>query len=293
MFKYAIFIDYLEWDILESEMSLNENISFISLTNNKLGPLLRKHLKKLIRYWNEELLNCQTAIIFDFNKNVDLQIEPSEQTYSYSTEIMTILTLIFKTDLGLCRVITSEDNFKSCSSTYTLYDNYPSTIELNSEDLKLNIEKFNTLKKAWLTINTLNYSKYHPRVINALDFYYFAWNAINLHSTAINLSVVLETLFSPSSTNELAHQLAFNISKFVSMEKKQRSSNYQFVKKFYSIRSKLVHGGELKDKELYTIIEFFTFISTILLRIITDINLFNTFNQEKLRKQYIEELMFE
>lgn len=174
-----------------------------------------------------------------------------------------------------------------------MYDNYPSVIEALATDAKLNHETFEILKSAWRTLKTLNYPEFHPRVINAFDFYYFSWNSINLHSTTINLSVVLETLFSPSSTNELSHQIAYNVAKFLYSDRKERIAGYQFVKKFYSIRSKLVHGGDIKSQDLVIVVEFFKLISSILLTILTDITLFNTFNEDRMRKKFLEEFLFD
>lgn len=144
-----------------------------------------------------------------------------------------------------------------------------------------------------MVLSTFKWAIFRGAYINAFDFYYFSWNSITLYSTTINLSVVLETLFSPSSTNELSHQIAFNVAKFVYTDKKERIAGYQFVKKFYTIRSKLVHGGDIRSHDFNIVLEFFKLMSLILLKILTDITLFNIFNEDKLRKKYLEDLLFD
>ena len=124
-------------------------------------------------------------------------------------------------------------------------------------------------------------------------FFYLSWNTLTLEQTGICLSIVLETLFSPHSNNELIHQISYNVAKFIGTTKQQKNDLYKYVKKYYSTRSKLVHGETIKDEELKSIPLFFKFICDLLLKIITDQNLIHTFNDNKLRKEFIENQMFD
>lgn len=67
---------------------------------------------------------------------------------------------------------------------------------------------------------------------------------------------------------------------------------YRYVKKYYNIRSKLVHGEIISVSEHSLIHDFFKFISTIILQIIIDNKKILIFNNNKSRQKYLDELLF-
>ncbi|PKQ46494.1 hypothetical protein CSW08_02905 [Confluentibacter flavum] len=124
-------------------------------------------------------------------------------------------------------------------------------------------------------------------------FFYFSWNTLSLELTGISISIVLETLFSPHSNSELTHQIAYNIASFTGKEKQEKTELYKYVKKYYSIRSKLVHGETVKEEELNSIPPFFKFICDIILKIISDDKLIHVFNDNQKRKEFLNDKLFQ
>lgn len=292
MTQYAIIIELLEWDCESPRLEIDSIVTFINIENHFAG-ILQNKLFEPNSFADDKFFS--TAILITDDAGYSKETFPSDETYSYSTELLTILTLIFKGSLGQCRVIISMDEFKTAYSSFTLYETSAWNYEcLTSIDSKLNQKTFDLVNIVWQNLRQMpNYPKFHPRVINAFDFFYFSWNSIHLYQTALSISVVLETLFSPHSANELSHQIAFNVAKFYHKEKKDRIEAYSYVKKYYSVRSKLIHGDDVSTSDLNLIHDFFKFICELFLKIISSPKLIEIFNDNNCRKKYFEELLFE
>jgi len=150
------------------------------------------------------------------------------------------------------------------------------------------LQKICTNLKAKATSNVKQ-----SRIDNALDYFYLAWNVHTLEQTAIGLSIVMETLFAPHSNVEISHQVSFNVAKFSAETKMARQEIYKMVKRYYSIRSKIVHGDTISADEYNSIPDLFKFVSSILLKILSDKDLIILFNDNKLRRQYLDNLLFD
>ncbi|HEX9151869.1 MAG TPA: hypothetical protein VF842_07280 [Flavobacterium sp.] len=205
-----------------------------------------------------------------------------------------MLTIIKKGTLGDCRVISSTDDFKTVHGTYLLYQSQTEMIdslavfhsEFEEETEKTLRIIWNNLKEVWKSSNEKS------RINNVLNFYYFSWHTLSLEQTGICISIVLETLFTPHSNSELVHQISFNAAKFLEQDNEERMKIYRYVKKYYNIRSKLVHGEIISVSEHSLIHDFFKFISTIILQIIIDNKKILIFNNNKSRQKYLDELLF-
>ncbi len=109
----------------------------------------------------------------------------------------------------------------------------------------------------------------------------------------INLAIALEYLFSPASHHELAHQIAVNVSRFVEDTDPNLMKNYKLIKKIYSVRSSLVHGGMVSDDKLIEIIgPAFQFVSTVLRKLLLSSKMVKTFDQEKDRRELLTGYIF-
>lgn len=292
--KFAILIHLLDWGHEDKEYILDEGLTFVNLNNHPAGKLYKK-ICKVDQIDEGEPYGYDTALILYDDTGEDYSFFPSASKYSLSTTFINLLTIIYKGTLGQCRVIATKDNFKTSHGTYMLYESQTEFIDdlvvLHSKFEKHNIQ---FLKSIWENLKTTYTNDVqNSRIDNALNFFYLAWNTLTLEQTGICLSIVLETLFSPHSNNELIHQISYNVAKFSGTNKQQMKDVYKYIKKYYSIRSKLVHGETINEDELKSIPLFFKFICELIQKIISDQNLIHTFNDNKLRKEFIENQMFD
>ncbi len=292
--KFAILIHLLNWDHEDREFILDEGLTFVNLGTHPAGKLYKK-ICKVDRVDEGDPYGYDTALVLYDDTGEDHSFFPSASKYSLSTTLVNLLTIIYKGTVGECRVIASRDNFKTSHGTYMLYECQTEFIDdLVVFHSKFDKENMQLLKSIWGNLRATNIKDIqNSRIDNAVNFFYLSWNTLTLEQTGICLSIVLETLFSPNSNNELIHQISFNIAKFSGTNKQQMKEVYKYIKKYYSIRSKLVHGETINEDELKSIPIFFKFICDILLKIITDHNLIHTFNDNKLRKEFIDNQMFD
>jgi len=292
--KFAILINLLDWGHEGKEFILDEGLTFVNLNTHPVGKLYKK-ICKSDKVDHGDPSGYDTALVLYDDTGEDHSFFPTASKYSLSTTFINLLTIIYKGTLGQCRVIATKDNFKTSHGTYMLYENQTEFIDelvvLHSNFDRQNIE---LLESIWVNLKA-TYSKniQNSRIDNALNFFYLSWNTLTLEQTGICLSIVLETLFAPHSNNELIHQISYNVAKFTGTTKQQKNDVYKYIKKYYSIRSKLVHGETINNDELKSIPLFFKFICDLILKIIRDQNLIHTFNDNKLRKEFIEKQMFE
>lgn len=292
--KFAILIHLLDWGHEEKEFILDEGLIFVNLNTHPVGELYKK-ICKVDGVDEGDPFGFDTALVLYDETGEDHSFFPTASKYSLSTTFINLLTIIYRGTLGHCRVIASKDDFKTSHVTYMLYESQTEFIDdlvvLHSKFDKQNIE---LLKSIWINLKaTYIKNTQNSRINNALNFFYLSWNTLTLEQTGICLSIVLETLFSPHSNNELIHQISYNVAKFVGVTKQQKKDLYKYVKKYYSTRSKLVHGETISEDELNSIPLFFKFICDLLIKIISDQDLIHTFNDNKLRKEFIDSQMFE
>ncbi|RKQ51741.1 hypothetical protein BXY85_2773 [Roseivirga pacifica] len=292
--KFVILIHLLNWEHHENEYILEEGISFINPNTHPVGKLYKKICGR-DNIDEGEPYTFNTGLILYDETGSDHSFLPSSSHYSLSTTFINLLTIIYKGTLGHCRIIMSKDDFKTSHLTYTLYDSLTEfTDELTVYHSKFDGNSIEVLEKVWQNLkSTYTSGVQKSRIENMLNFFYFSWYTLTLELTGISLSIVLETLFSPHSNSELTHQIACNVSNLMGNEKEGKKELYKYVKKYYSIRSKLVHGETIKEVELNLIPPFFKFICEVILKIISDYSLIHTFNDNKKRREFIEDKLFE
>ena len=114
-----------------------------------------------------------------------------------------------------------------------------------------------------------------------------------MDQTCINLAIVLESLFSPTNQMELTHQISFNASQFLGDDKEEKRLLYKLFKRFYSLRSKIVHGNIPDHKELFVVTSvIFILCSEILKKIYLDIGIAKFFIEDKKRSELFSNWMF-
>jgi len=300
--KFVI-LTYLNWDYEENEYILDEGVSFVNLKTHPIGKLYKK-ICTIDNIDDGTPYFYSTGLILYDETDEDHSFLPSISHNSLSSIFINLLTIIYKGRLGYqSRVIMSKDNFKSSHLTYELYERSTMFIdeldELHALQIKFDKNNIKLLNTIWNNLKSIYLSKIYStnenksRINNVLNFFYFSWNTLTLDLTGISLSIVLETLFSPHSNTELTHQISYNIANFMGNSKQDKINIYKSVKKYYSIRSKLVHGETIKEEDKNSIPEFFRFICEIILKIMIDTELIHTFNDNNLRKKYLENKLFE
>lgn len=70
-----------------------------------------------------------------------------------------------------------------------------------------------------------------------------------LHDSILDLSIALESIYQSDQT-ELSYKLATRAGYFLGSDPEQRKRIFNCVRKFYKVRSKIVHGKETSTKEL-------------------------------------------
>lgn len=292
--KYALLIHLLDWKYEKPEFIIDSDISFVSVDQHPVG-ILYDSLCKDTGLDDSSPYTFKTALILN-QKEDDYSLFPSSSPGSLSSTFLNLLTIIHGGRFGHCRVIGSKDNFITSWGVFELYDSLTENIfhELENERSRLDQKNLQLLQNICINLKAKETTKIkHSRINNALDYFYLAWNVHTLEQTAIGLSIVMETLFSPHSNTELSHQVSFNIAKFAAKTKKGKHEKYRMIKKYYSIRSKIVHGEPISNDEYESIPTLFRFVSALLLKILNDKSLIILFNDNKLRKQYLDDLLFD
>jgi len=283
----------IDWHHEKSEFLIKEDICLICLEGHPVKILYHK-LCYETGLDGGEPYTFNVALLLTDNKEEDISIYPNSSHWSLSSMILNLLTMIYGGTLGHCRIIGSKDSFDTCWGTYELYEPLSEGVyELQASGTKLGSYELNLMQTICtnLKATTATNSK-HTRINNALTFFYLAWNVHTFEQTIIGLSIVMETMFSPGSNSELSHQVSYNIAKFACLTKNERQEKYKAIKKYYSIRSKIVHGEPINTEEYDSIPILFKFISSVLLKILSDKTLIIIFNDNKLRRQYLDDLIF-
>jgi Apea-like HEPN len=291
MLKYAVLIPHIPWEYEKTEFILDQNITIINLEESKVEGLYHNLCKETGLDDGDPYSYHSALLIEDVENNYS--ISPSSKPWSLSSLFMNLLTILNSSTFDHCKVIASKDDFDSCWRTYELYDPLVDEMhELNNTHNPLNEQTLFLLKGIWNNLKLAN-SKRNSRIDNALNFFFYSWHVHSIEQTAISLSIVLESLFSPDSNTELSHQIAFNIAKFSELEKEDRLKIYRLIKKYYSIRSKLVHGETITFEEFESIPIFFKLICSLLLKILKNPELILVFNDNNSRKNYLRDRLFE
>jgi hypothetical protein len=231
--------------------------------------------------------------------------------YSIITKLCNIIVICLSYPLDMCRMIVSADNFETAFvPPEIIYDSiygdseldilrlHPDRIDFGKDgsisysvDLKaLNDVNLKEIQNCWINQKALNDCH---RIANALSYFFYSWHSFYLDHVCLNLAITLESLFSRSSTTELSHRIAFNFSRMHGKNYEERQSDYKLIRKFYNLRSSIVHGGIAKDEELYRIVpHVFHLTANILKRILMDKELSSFYRDEKKLNQLFDQWLF-
>lgn len=125
-------------------------------------------------------------------------------------------------------------------------DNFRTVVKSLRAASRINDTSFNKYKahsptsdRVWLAMHLIGYARWTVFIPNKIAFYCSA----------------LEALLS-TSQSELSHQVAERVAVLTTKNDKSRFEAYKFVKKCYDIRSKYIHGNQVKygsEQDMYNL----------------------------------------
>ena len=310
--KSAILIHCLDWAADGSEFNLGQGVSLCRTNGSDVERLYHQVC---------ETQNVDEGDPFSYDAHVLLTEEALDDSYPYwggpfsiISRCCNFIALCTSSSLGMCRLLTSKDDFNtSWTPSMIIYEDHPDaeilraypdflsmaadgTITTTNERFPvLDDSTLQIIARCWDTYHTLRLSNNidNHRIANALSYFFYSWRSYYMDHVCLNLAILLETLFSPSSTQELSHQISFNVSRFYENTGEKQEALYKKVKRFYAVRSQIVHGGQAKDKGLYTLTpEMFHLCSQILIHILSNTDVATRFCHEKERTRLLSEWMF-
>lgn len=103
----------------------------------------------------------------------------------------------------------------------------------------------------------------------------------------------LETLFSIEKSSEIAHRVAERVSWFIGTSTEERIEIFHNVKKAYDIRSTVIHGAFLTERELQSLTDLSKFLDSILRQIFHSPNLgtLNIHDTESYQNYFLSKIM--
>lgn len=288
--KVSALIHLLNWYSEKKIINLLDGVRLIHLEGTQIEKLYQKECI-------ENGLDDSEPYIYHAAIEIDLDINDFSgdsfyDPFSLGSQILNILAIQCESALGMVRVIFTTDNYKTLQYT-NIFDHYTAQNDFIRDITGIGDIDFNIMQKmSENLIAVWENERGNSRLVNALTYFYHSWHIHYLEQTAVNLAICLECLFSPSSNSELSHQISFNIASFITDNPMEKEKLYREFKKFYSTRSKLVHGEIIKDKDLKIITTTFFKTTKILRKILFDPELAQTFNDNNKRKKYLNELVF-
>lgn len=232
-----------------------------------------------------------------------LLIEPQHDRITFDmcgvendvAQLCNAMTICFGGHVGLSRFLPLNDSLQYAGGTEIVHNYTDASFVLYTPEIAITRQSHKQIKLLWSSVRNLrdNYES-NRRLNTALSFFNYAWRGFYLGQVCINLSIVLEALFSPSSTTELAHQISYNTCYFLGKNTDERSRIYRIIKQFYSVRSKLVHGDWPNDAKLSGLTpQVFVLCADILQRILLDPVLLQKFSNNKERLEMFNQWLFQ
>lgn len=234
-------------------IKITDNIYLVKLTDDELNE--RQEYIDLSDFEDSrsKLLNEFTEIRMTMKIPIDENIDTP--VLSTGNEASIISTKVFRDMISAIRLtksgnielgITHISSFNSSFAKSTIYKLYtsPSNILIDNSDVELLLRSYNIVtlvqnddKILERVLNRFLLGKQRHNPIDRLVDYVIAWESILL------------TVSGGSIMNEISYRFGINGSSilYACGEEKDRSSGLNLMKKIYSIRSKIVHGGSEKE----------------------------------------------
>lgn len=231
------------------------------------------------------------------NKKNEIYYAFGSATRNVVDQFANVLALKLGQPIPMCRLLWSDDNFKSIVGTERIYyfSEIVSNVFWEKDWVKLSEDHIADIKNIWRNVRTIYQKGNHEgRLVNALSYYYYTWRSDSLEQIVINLAIVLEIIFAPHSQTELSHQVSFNVSRYMGKNKDERVYIYNTIKTFYGIRSAIIHGGMPDENKIISVaLRVYTLVTNIMVSILADIKTIEMFSDDKQRKNMLLKFLFD
>lgn len=267
--RIAILFSHLDWRADQRIFPIVDGLEFQSLKRSPIKALYRRLCSD--RFFHDgEPQEVLSAFLMDDVILNEISVDYHSPD-SVISKVCNCLALCLRYPVTNYCMIGSNDNFQTHTfpplelhAHYDLYELLGHTLDYTEEinrHLKtinrsydvngyfLNDKRLEEIKKCYAY-----YTNTSNRIVsNAFRFFFSAWHSRQMEHTCINLAIVLESLFSPSGRDELTHRIAFNTCHFLGTNSSERECIFDLLKRFYSLRSTIIHGGVPKHQELYVL----------------------------------------
>ena len=308
--KTSILLYLHRWNIEQNKFNISEDLYFENIKHTSMKKLY-KDLCINLKIDDADPFDVDSHIVFDeclLGEDYIYLHTP----HSIVSKLCNILAICSNIPVAYYRIIMSEDDFKTyCQypieifyeyellETLTICSNFTPQIEETLKQINRTLIEKNKLTNDFLSDYKLCYDNYdslnkNRRMRNAINFFFNSWHSHQMEHVCINLAIVLESLFSPYNAQEITHQIAFNFSHFMGKSRIERENIYDLIKKFYSLRSKIVHGSDTKFDELYIITSVvFVLCCELLKNFLMNLDLARDFNSEDKRQKLFKKFLFD
>lgn len=312
--KIAV-LSHLVWDAGDNPVELEQGVSVCPLRESKVQSLCKQISREDEDYYSFGTADDLAYIMISEDVNDEL-FPYFNSPHSILSEIRNLLTILTFVPFSPCMVLTSKDEFESVWVKAPVGDFNDITellnagldgVSHNNHEGSVNLVIVRSRHGVFTSDVASMFTKCHSilsklssdkgldnhRVYNAFCYFFYSWNAHSIEHLCINLSVVIESLFSPASQQEVSHQTSFNFSRFMGGDRNEMFAHYDLLKKFYGLRSKIVHGGKVDSGELYLIVPRVFFLCLdAMLKILSNEVVAAAFSSSKNRDRMFKEWIF-
>ena len=288
----AYLFHYLDWDLDSKQERLSNRTYFCDMHNSNVKKLYEKFCHEF-GCDHSEPFDYNVFAFFDDNQNTDFCKKEPDSHISF---LCNSLVICLKQPIGMCRMIEIDESTNALIHSDMEFEYTSQTHEFIAKNGSASISNYNiqSIKDCYNNICEISDNKnIKNKIIFAISYYYRSWTAHYLEETCVNLAIVLETLFNPNTKNELSHQISYNFACFLGKTPNQKEELYDFCKKFYSLRSKIVHGSVPNQNKLVDIIPLmFNYCSDALREILSSKELISIFQNCKTKSEYFKKKLF-
>ena len=292
--SFAALYHGVGWDCPEDNIIVSAGVTMGNFKSSPINTLYER-LCTENKVDEGDPFNYEVYALFTKKQKEEMYFDFGS-SYSLIDQYSNVLALHLGQPISMCRLLWSDDNFKSITSTERIY--YSTEVVSNvigDKNITLSEQNVKDIKRLWGNVRKLyrNYD-YNGRLINILTYYYAAWRSHSIEQIIINLAIVLEIIFAPHSQSEVSHQVSFNISKYLGNNRDERVDIYNTIRNFYRMRSAIIHGGIPGfDKIESVAAPVYAMVTKIVLSIFSNVNKIEIFSDDKQRRDMLFDFLFE
>jgi Apea-like HEPN len=288
----ALLLHVVMWDCKTPEFQIAPNVTLCRFAGS--------HIERLyLRLCQEEGIDDGEPLVYGTyvllrpTRDEEYLLDAGDP-YSLADRVANLIVVACSEAISWSRVIWSSDDFQTADGTLEIHGGGTQTDFLQPNSIVIDQDTAGAVQHMWGTIEPMwAAEKSAGRLTSALVYFYYAWRAHYVEQMCLNLAVTLEVLFAPHSQSEATHQLCFNLCRFAGATPADREDLYKRAKKFYGVRSAIVHGGLPSDEDIIPVTtDVFHLTASLLRRILTDAKTAATFNSQTERRQLWNQFLF-